>query len=688
MLAESAWSGFFLNLGAWLATFVVQSTLFVVLAALVCRALRRKGLLALEDLLWRVAFVAPFVSTSFFTWQSESATLVFRVETPSGTTSTAEMPVATSPRASLSEAAVDLAPEHELAWHRPADLRSEAIDVEPPASRAKLDTERTLVRETALSSLPDGVPAGILLALGGASALALLSLGVRALALYRMLGRRRRITSGPYFEIVSELCRRARIARVRLSTSRDLQTPVALLGREVCLPEWMLDADAGQLRATIAHELAHVARRDPAWLSAALVTEALFVFQPLLGVARRRWQATSEYLCDDWAVELTGSGLELAKSLTEVLTMQKRGTTPLILPAMLSTSRPLRERVARLLAPSDDRRARKVRRSYLGVTLAGAFGVALIAPIVITCAPHAQKKPLAPVDAGSSTTTPVAKAAPSITAPSSESADPAQAPDTPFPSAPEAAAPEQDRSHGPSAQTPPTPPTPPAPPPPPVAPPTVPSPPPPPVVPDVSGIVAEVNKLLPKAQAHAEELRRLGQGQQDTARELKDSQQELERLKAATDSASVNRRNDLKQRTAALQKKMDQTGKLMEKKTEQFEKEMEAWQDKFEERMDSWGDDLSEKFEKWGEQFEKSYAGKLETWKQAHGRAWEDYAEKMEQWGEKLGDKWQHWGEHQAERVERQHERAERAAERAKRAVERIRERPERAGESSGKKGK
>ena len=66
---------------------------------------------------------------------------------------------------------------------------------------------------------------------------------------------------------------------------------------EICLPQQALtQLDAEQQAALLAHELAHVARRDPLWLLLSGALECLFFFQPLIRVASRRMQDCAEYL--------------------------------------------------------------------------------------------------------------------------------------------------------------------------------------------------------------------------------------------------------------------------------------------------------------------------------------------------------------------------------------------------------
>src|SRR5436189_4271057 len=68
----------------------------------------------------------------------------------------------------------------------------------------------------------------------------------------------------------------------------------------------------------LAHELAHLARRDSLWLAGASLIERCFFFQPLNRLARRELETTAEYLSDEWATRKTGSAVALAKCLARV----------------------------------------------------------------------------------------------------------------------------------------------------------------------------------------------------------------------------------------------------------------------------------------------------------------------------------------------------------------------------------
>jgi HEAT repeat protein/beta-lactamase regulating signal transducer with metallopeptidase domain len=165
-----------------------------------------------------------------------------------------------------------------------------------------------------------GWTGALLLFWGGSAALLLLYFFLVRLRLVFRLGRRDPVEEGSLPRLLDSLRRQAGIRRpIRLTTSAGLTSPVALGLSEICIPEAVLtELDGEQQQSMLAHELAHLARLDPLWLTVSCLLEQLLFFQPLNRVARRRMQDAAEYLCDDWAVRRTGSGMTLAKCLVKV----------------------------------------------------------------------------------------------------------------------------------------------------------------------------------------------------------------------------------------------------------------------------------------------------------------------------------------------------------------------------------
>ncbi len=92
--------------------------------------------------------------------------------------------------------------------------------------------------------------------------------------------------------VLATLAREAGIRRrVRLTRTTSMSSPITLgtWRPEICLPERALESlPPAQLRAMLAHEVAHVARHDDLWLRLTSAVASLLFFQPLNHVATRR----------------------------------------------------------------------------------------------------------------------------------------------------------------------------------------------------------------------------------------------------------------------------------------------------------------------------------------------------------------------------------------------------------------
>src|SRR5204862_933994 len=204
----------------------------------------------------------------------------------------------------------------------------------------------------------------------------------RRLILVGRLADRRAVSDGPLAATLAELRRSTGYRRrVQLTMARTIASPVAVGLSEICVPELALsDLGAEQQRSMLAHELAHLARRDSLWLAGASLIERCFFFQPLNRLARRELETTAEYLSDEWATRKTGSAVALAKCLATVAEWIQ--ASPLGVPvAGLAERRSfLVSRIARLL---EGRRVSSP-ASRRGWAAAAALGVA----VTIAAAPR------------------------------------------------------------------------------------------------------------------------------------------------------------------------------------------------------------------------------------------------------------------------------------------------------------
>ena len=108
----------------------------------------------------------------------------------------------------------------------------------------------------------------------------------------------------------------ARDVAVRLSS--DVLSPFAarLLRPVIWLPLSLLTrTPAAQLEALLAHELAHIARKDWLWNGVQCVIESLLFFHPAMWWLSKRIRQEREHACDDLAVTACGDPIALAEAL-------------------------------------------------------------------------------------------------------------------------------------------------------------------------------------------------------------------------------------------------------------------------------------------------------------------------------------------------------------------------------------
>jgi beta-lactamase regulating signal transducer with metallopeptidase domain len=332
---------------AWLLTYSLHSTLFLALAWLASKRLAGRWA-RLEEAMWRFALVGALATATVQLaagWEPVAGR--WTLEAPAA--STVEMvsrPVpATTPRVALAVPAASPSPALP-SW--PFDLRSTVL---------------------------------------GLWACGALFLCLRWTGSYLRLKRRLRarpeVVGGGMFTLMRQLSGDLGLAPlVRLTCSSRVSVPVALgLGRpEICVPPRALShLEPEQQEGMLAHELAHLVRRDPFWLAFSRILAGALFFQPLNWVACRRLRELSERLCDEWAVERTGRPLSLARCLAEVAGWSVRSAA-LPVPSMADRPSSLARRIRHLL---DDSRSpeRRVRPVWIGAgMLVLLAAVAAVAP--------------------------------------------------------------------------------------------------------------------------------------------------------------------------------------------------------------------------------------------------------------------------------------------------------------------
>jgi hypothetical protein len=398
----------------WLATYALHSTVLIAAAWLAALALSRVTRLrdfaaGIREWMWKLALLGGLATAT--------AQVGFSIETwrlewiPAAEESVAVVePAPSAPR---------LAPSRPAPWthapivaavpkaDRPAETNARGETVNPFLAPAllqiqMLDAERDSgpVFRLATSSVPAesrtpvtasrSIP-WLQIALGiwlTGIAIGLVRWAREWKRLARCVRGRVAIESGLVFRDLEALRKRAGFTRrVRLSCAPGIAAPITMgvLRAEICLPPRALRAlQRDEIRAVLAHELAHAVRRDTAWLCLCRLLEIAFFFQPLNRIARRMLQEDVESLCDDWAVVHTGECVPLASSLTEIAGWIVGEHRRLPAPAMVVHGSALSHRVRRLL---DEERAPVVLRGRMGLTAIASLccaGAALALPGVST----------------------------------------------------------------------------------------------------------------------------------------------------------------------------------------------------------------------------------------------------------------------------------------------------------------
>lgn len=236
---------------------------------------------------------------------------------------------------------------------------------------------------------------GILL-VGGWAALALVALVALFVSYFRAvksLGTRSRVPAEHHAnQTLRALCEQVDIRHVPfLTRSSEINSPVCLPRREICLPDWAFeDMDRKALDSLIAHELAHMLRRDPVMMIITQTLSRVFFFQPLFAVARRRLEDNAELAADQWAA----THLSTAKAVANALyTCAKKITEKRQIQwglAMAGDKSILKQRVERLLKADASSFTAGGRLQRTGIAIAAMLTVVSLPGVEFATAMNAE----------------------------------------------------------------------------------------------------------------------------------------------------------------------------------------------------------------------------------------------------------------------------------------------------------
>jgi len=214
-----------------------------------------------------------------------------------------------------------------------------------------------------------------------------------------------------WIETVEGLIQRLQVSRpVRLYTSAIAEVPmvIGLVRPYILFPvSTVTGLSESQLRAVLAHELAHIRRHDYLVNLLQTAVETLLFYHPAVWWLSRRVRQEREHCCDDLAVEVCGDVMEYAGALAQL--EELRGCTSE--PALAATGGDLLARIRRLTGQSSEKSRDRI-PGPLGVTLAVAVVLGAAIGVGRTPAIHAQSSlphaaPAAPAPATQKQAAPV-----------------------------------------------------------------------------------------------------------------------------------------------------------------------------------------------------------------------------------------------------------------------------------------
>ncbi|MFL5481875.1 MAG: M56 family metallopeptidase [Gemmatimonadaceae bacterium] len=342
---------------AWLLTYAIHSTFLFSLAWLLVRA--RHWSPGASELLWKTAMVGAIITASAQQWLDVR---------PAGTIMLERREAGSGKREAIRATQPTVTSGTEIGQASTQPVLTTPASAAPP--QAPTPASRFPLPAAALAVLIWGV---IALTLGMAYV-------ARRLILVGRLGDRRDLPDGPMLDSLTELAGAAGLRRTpRLTCTSRISSPVAFGIGEICVPETALtDLDTEQQRSLLAHELAHLARRDPIWLVAGSLIERVFWIQPLNRVANREIATSAEFLADDWAVRRTGSGDALARCLAQVAEWIQASPLGVPVAGMAEERSLLVSRVARLV--DGVKPTNRSRRGLAVAAVAVLIATTLVAP--------------------------------------------------------------------------------------------------------------------------------------------------------------------------------------------------------------------------------------------------------------------------------------------------------------------
>ncbi len=193
------------------------------------------------------------------------------------------------------------------------------------------------------------------------------------------------------------LMRRLRISPpVRLCVSAIAEVPAVIGWLRPCIlipVAALAGLSESQLRAVLAHELAHIRRHDYLVNMLQTVVETLLFYHPAVWWVSRRIREEREHCCDDLAISVCGDVMVYAGALAQL--EELRGA--MAQPALAATGGDLLSRIRRLLGEQSARGIPSAAGAAIAATL--LLGVAISIAGAQTPAPKIEAVSVKPCDA-------------------------------------------------------------------------------------------------------------------------------------------------------------------------------------------------------------------------------------------------------------------------------------------------
>ena len=347
----------------WPLAYLIHSTLLLCAAWVASRWIRHPALL---ETLWRCAFFGAFVTAS--------------LQPMAELWSSIPVPASASPALMLASASA-----RSIARMTPADMQPPSQAVAPVRSMVRAIAETKSHQPAWRWWLPTDVRLALLPAAAGwavVASLLLLWLAAQWVALVLACGRLRPNSNDAWACSLDELSRRLGLARTpALRVGTRWTSPLIGPRSVVYLPEWCLTQLHGaQREAVLAHELSHLARRDPAWRCASRVAACLGWMQPLNFLALHRLDALAEQACDARAAQAIADRHAVAEALYACARESHGARSESRLQVgMAATRSPLVRRIEQLVGHDSARPARvPSRRAWALLAIAIVSGVCLV----------------------------------------------------------------------------------------------------------------------------------------------------------------------------------------------------------------------------------------------------------------------------------------------------------------------